>query len=163
MIHIKPFQLFEVSDATVYNNKKGGKFWGDQGAGILILCRTTGRLLVSMRSGEVNEPHTWGIFGGKMDEGETPEEAAKRELLEEAGYEEKFELIPAYVYVSPDKTFTYNNFIGIVEKEFDPEYDWETDYAKWFTLLELMDVKPKHFGLKKLLDKSMDIIKKFAK
>jgi len=31
------------------------------------------------------------------------------------------------------------------------------------TLEELIKVEPKHFGLKKLLEKSMETIKKFAK
>lgn len=162
---IKKFNEFneKESEYTVYSNTKGGKFWGDQGAGILPICRKTGRLLVAMRGEQVNEPHTWGIFGGKMDDGETPEEAANRELTEESGYTGKFEIIPAFIYVSPDEKFKYNNFIGIVEDEFQPEYDWETEYAKWMTLDELLKAKPKHFGLRKLLDKSMEIIKKFAK
>ena len=140
--HLKTFSVFEKENKyTVYDNSKGGKFWGDKGAGILIICKTTKRLLVAMRSEEVNEPNTWGIFGGKMDNKETPKEAAKRELIEETGYKGNFELIPAYVFESPNKDFTYYNFIGIVEKEF----------------------KPKHFGLKKLLIESKDLILKYIK
>jgi 8-oxo-dGTP pyrophosphatase MutT (NUDIX family)/predicted GNAT family acetyltransferase len=167
MKHIRTFESFKMneqdSEYTVYDNKRGAKFWGDQGAGVLIICRKTGRLLVAMRGEQVNEPNTWGIFGGKMDEGETPEEAAQRELVEESGYEGKYELIPAYVFEAPGKKFIYHNFIGIVEEEFQPEYDWETQYAEWMTLEELIKVEPKHFGLKKLLEKSMETIKKFAK
>jgi len=164
MEHIKSFKLFEKETKyTTYDNSKGGKFWGDQGAGILPICKNTGRLLVSFRSKEVNEPHTWGIFGGKMDTDETPMESAKRELIEETGYEGNFELIPAYVYISPNEDFKYHNFIGIVETEFEPEYDWETESSKWLSMSELLELKPKHFGLKKLLDKSIDIIKQFAK
>lgn len=32
-------------------------------------------------------PGEWGFFGGGMEEGETPKEAIKRELLEESGIE----------------------------------------------------------------------------
>jgi len=164
MEHLKTFQMFEKeSPYTVYDNKHGAKFWGDAGAGVLIICRSTGKILVAMRGEQVNEPNTWGIFGGKMDKGETPEESAKRELIEESGYTGKYELIPAYVYVAPGNKFTYYNFIGIIENEFQPEYDWETAYAEWMTLGELLKAEPKHFGLKKLLEKSMDIIKRFAK
>lgn len=161
MEHLKTFALFEAD--TVYDNKHGARFWGDQGAGVLIICSKTERLLVAMRGEQVNEPNTWGIFGGKMDEGETPHEAAERELVEESGYTGKFELIPAYIYIAPGNKFRYHNFIGIVEEEFQPEYDWETQYAEWMTLDELIKIEPKHFGLKKLLEKSMVLIKKFAK
>jgi 8-oxo-dGTP pyrophosphatase MutT (NUDIX family) len=163
--HLKTFSVFEKeTEYTLYTNKKGGKFWGDMGAGVLIICSATGRILVAMRGDQVNEPNTWGVFGGKMDpEDKTPEDAAKRELTEESGYRGKFEIVPAYVYVAPGKVFTYYNFLGIVEKEFEPEYDWETNYAEWMTLDELISAKPKHFGLKKLLEKSMDLIKKYVR
>lgn len=161
---IKKFKEFnEESEYTVYDNKHGGKFWGDEAAGILPICRSTGKILISFRGEQVNEPHTWGIFGGKMDKGETPEEAAKRELVEETCYQGKYELIPAYIFIAPGNKFKYHNFIGIVEDEFKPDYDWETENSKWVTLDELIKIQPKHFGLKKLLDNSMEIIKKFAK
>ena len=159
--HLKSFEIFE-SEYEIFSNTKGGKFWGDQGAGVLVICPKTKRLLVAMRSDFVNEPNTWGIIGGAVDKGETPEQGARRELVEETGYKGKFELIPAYIFQSPDHTFQYSNFIGIVEKEFKAEYDWETAYAEWMTLDELLKAEPKHFGLEKLLKESIDIIKKYC-
>lgn len=162
--HIKSYQMFEKETKyTVYDNSKGGKFWGDTGAGILPICRSSGKILIPMRSKEVNEPHTWGVFGGKVDGNETPLQAAERELVEETEYKGKYEIIPAYVFEAPTGDFEYHNFIGIVEEEFVPEFNWETDFAKWMTLGELMAAKPKHFGLKKLLEKSKELIEKFAK
>lgn len=162
--HLTTFELFEKeNEYTVFDNKHGAKFWGDEAAGILPICKSTGRILISFRSEQVNEPHTWGTFGGKMDKGETPVQAAERELLEETGYVGKYELIEAYIFVAPGNKFKYHNFIGIVEEEFDPHYDWETEDSKWMTLKELIDLQQKHFGLKKLLEKSMNIIQKFAK
>jgi len=35
-------------------------------------------------------PECWGFFGGSIDNGETPENAAKRELFEEIGYKSTF-------------------------------------------------------------------------
>ena len=154
---IKKFKTFEAED---YDNKHGDRFWGDSGAGVLIYCKPTKRFLIPFRSRSVNEPHTYGIFGGAMDEGETPEESAERELVEESGYNGKFELFPAYIYVSPNKTFTYYNFLGLIEKEFNPEEDWETESSEWYTYQELLDLEPKHFGLKLFLEESKSLIEK---
>lgn len=148
----------------VFANSSGDEFWGDAGAGILPICSATGRVLVAYRSKYVNEPHTWGVFGGKLDDPkETPEEAAKRELTEESGYEGDFEIVPAFVFKTPNNTFEYHNFIGVVEEEFNPTFDWETESAKWVTLAELKALRPKHFGLKALMENSMSIISKYAK
>lgn len=147
-----------------YTNSKGDRFWGDMGAGILPICTETGRILLAMRSPDVNEPNTWGIIGGALEEGETdPLESAKRELKEESGYKGHFEVVPSYVYESPNKTFKYYNYIGLLEKEFKPKLDWETAYTEWMTLEQFMEAKPKHFGLKALIEKDLDLIKKYAK
>lgn len=159
MKHLKEFRLFEAD----YDNDLGGKFWGNRGAGVLPICKSSGRILIAMRSPDVNEPNTWGIFGGKIDnDDETPEDAARRELTEETGYKGHLDIIPAYVWRSPDGTFVYSNFIGIVDEEFEPEYDWETAYANWVTLDELKELEPKHFGLKSLLKNSLSVISKYA-
>lgn len=158
--HIVSWSLFE----NVYQNSSGDHYWGDQGAGILPIAQSTGRILVAHRSKHVNEPNTYGIWGGKLDDGETdPEEAAKRELEEEAGYKGHFKLIPAYVFKTPNNTFEYHNFIGIVDKEFEPKFDWETQGAKWMTFEEFKNLKNKHWGLQMLLDNSADLIKKYSK
>lgn len=166
MNHIDSYSVFEDKNSkhAVFANKSGAPFWGDAGAGILPICKTTGRILVPYRSKMVNSPHTWGSgFGGKLDDGETdPLEAAKRELTEESGYDGKeVEIIPAFVFKTTG--FIYHNFIGLVDKEFQPIFDWETETAEWMTLAELKKLKPKHFGLVELLKHSMDIIEKYAK
>lgn len=164
--HILEWETFETDRGkhAVFANTSGDEFWGDVGAGILPICSATGRVLVAYRSKYVNEPHTWGVFGGKLDDPEEkPEDAAKRELTEESGYEGDFEIVPAYVFSTPTGTFKYHNFIGVVDQEFEPTFDWETEKAMWITLAELKMLRPKHFGLKGLLDNSMDVIKKYAK
>lgn len=150
----------QFCNENVYANDGGGKFWGNMGAGVLPVCSETGRICVPFRSRHVNEPHTWGVFGGAVgdpDSGtletdETAEDAAKRELTEESGYEGHFELIPCYVFKSSDGTFEYHNFIGIVDHEFEPTLNWETEKSEWMTFDKLMSLNPKHFGLKAFLD-----------
>lgn len=163
------FNIYKVkylkkNTSTVYNNSSGAKFWGDIGAGILPFCKENNKFLIAFRSNLVNEPNTWNLWGGAIDGNLTPEQAAKLELHEEANYTGNIDIIPAYIFVSPNKTFKYYNFIGIIEKKFNPTLDWETEDYKWVTFDELLSIKPMHFGLKGLLNhkESLDIIKNLA-
>jgi len=140
------------------------EYWGHLGAGILPICKETKRLLVPFRSGYVLEPHTWGVWGGKIDLGEedeyertlsvdaSVEAAAKREFVEESEYDGEIKLIPAYVY--RDGSFAYHNFFGLVDYEFEPVLNWETESFKWMTYDELLALPKKHFGLVALLKNS---------
>ena len=50
-------------------------------AGIVFLFDKEGRVLLQKRA----DDHTWCVPGGAMELGETPEEAARREMFEESG------------------------------------------------------------------------------
>jgi 8-oxo-dGTP pyrophosphatase MutT (NUDIX family) len=56
-----------------------------QAAGTLIVA--DGNVLFLRRGNDGDHPGEWSFPGGKIEPGETPEEAARRETLEEAGYE----------------------------------------------------------------------------
>lgn len=55
---------------------------------VVILPYIHGKVLMQLRDMKegINFPGCWGFFGGSIDEGETPEEAFRRELFEEIGY-----------------------------------------------------------------------------
>lgn len=146
--------------ATAFSKSenKGSEFWGSQGAGVLIIAKDTGRLLVLLRSAEVNEPHTWGLAGGAIDAGEDPKVAALREVKEELGFAGAIKLVPAFVFRKGD--FTFHNFLGVVPKEFKPRLDWENDDARWVSINKLPS--PLHFGLAGLLKNSALEIKKIV-
>lgn len=139
-------------------------YWGKKGAGILPICKETKRLLIPLRSDYVLEPNTWGVWGGKIDLGDedeyertnnidaSVEAAAKREFVEETEYDGVIKLIPAYVY--RDGTFAYHNFFGLVDYEFEPTLNWETEDFKWMTYQRLLSLPRKHFGLVALLKNS---------
>lgn len=55
-------------------------------SGLWVFSRKRGRLLLGKRGDQVTRPGVWGVFGGKIESGERPLEAAKRELLEETGW-----------------------------------------------------------------------------
>lgn len=44
-----------------------------------------GRVLVARRSGSMSNPGRWEFPGGKLERGETPGEALRREIMEELG------------------------------------------------------------------------------
>jgi 8-oxo-dGTP pyrophosphatase MutT (NUDIX family) len=127
-------------------------FWGSQGAGAVIFCVATGRLLLPLRSQSVQEPGTWGTWGGAMDEGHTPEQTVAKEIWEEAGYAGRMQLIPLMVFEAPNSSFRYHNFLVVVPQEFEPSLNWETARAEWFPLDDLPE--PLHFGLDSLLSDS---------
>jgi len=164
MNHIKLYEDFNEGKYDTFNNKDDKPFWGDYGAGVLPICIDTGRILVALRSEYVNEPGTWGVFGGMIDndtEKRNPEIAAKRELQEESGIKNDFKVVPAYKYRTSG--FKYYNFIGLVPKEYKPVLDWENEDSKWVTLDELKSLMPKHFGLEALVKNSIDLIEKYAR
>ena len=122
-------------------------FWGAQGAGCLFFARSTRRFLVAHRSRAVEQPGTWGTWGGAVDRGEDPVAAVKREAHEEAGYTGHVEVEPLYVFRKND--FRYYNFLLIVDDEFEPRLDWENQGFRWVELGEWPT--PLHFGMTALL------------
>jgi 8-oxo-dGTP pyrophosphatase MutT (NUDIX family) len=134
-------------------------YWGRQGAGAIVLSLKTGRILLPKRSGGVEQPHTWGVWGGAIDTDENPQNAVKREIAEELGYNLPMRLIPMYVY--KDKDFVYYNFLAIVENEFEPKLNWETESYRWIRFGDWPH--PLHFGLQALLQHSGRKIEKIVK
>ena len=141
----------EDTPHSAYDNTQGARRWGNQGAGILPIARTTGRLLLNFRSKHVNEGRQWGVWGGKVDENNL-EAAARREFIEETGYHGNIQMIPAFRYSEPG--FIYQNFIGLLDDEFDPNLNWESEGFKWVDINELKEIRPMHFGLAGLLKNS---------
>ena len=77
-----------------------------RGTGIILIAND-GRILLQYRNKDNKwNQDSWGEFGGQIEEGETPEEAVKRELKEELG----IELV--------DLKFFKKNFLNIFIKIF---------------------------------------------
>lgn len=134
-------------------------YWGRRGAGVLVLSSETGRILLPYRSTKVQEPHTWGTWGGAIDDGEDAAQAAIREMREEGGVRlnpTSMELL----YEFRDGSFRYTTFLAIVGPEFRARLDKETETAKWFELDSLPTAL--HFGLRAILDnhKAMSILRR---
>lgn len=130
-------------------------FWGKKGAGCLVVARSSGRFLLGRRSPFVLEPGTWGTWGGAVPEGSGIEESAIRELREETGYLGDLELVHVHTFRDASKGFVYENFLAIVEEEFSPVLNWETDRHMWVDYGEWPD--PLHFGLVEMLRYAGDL------
>lgn len=101
-------------------------------AGAIIYCKSTNRVLLQLRSNVVDEPLVWSTIGGGLNSGESPTAGCKREIKEETGYDGDIKLVTLYENEFPDKKFIYYNFIGIVDKEFQPKNNFESTGHQWF-------------------------------
>jgi 8-oxo-dGTP diphosphatase len=112
-------------------------------AGVFFYSNSTNRFLYLLRTDSKN-PNTWGIPGGKIEQGETLFEGIIRECEEEIGYfPNSAKLIPIQKFIN--HSFTYHTFYCKVEEEFIPRLNDEHCGYAWVT--EGQYPKPLHPGL----------------
>jgi len=105
----------------------GGRMrWGRVGAGVLPIACSTRRVLLLHRSPFVVE---------------------LREMREEIGFRGPLVLSPGYVF--EERGFTFHNYFGFVEREFEPRLNWENQDARWCEIGRWPG--PLHFGVEELL------------
>lgn len=112
------------------------ELWPRQVA-VAVLVNEQNEILIMKRSGEVGTwPNTWNFPGGSVDEGETKQEAAVRELEEEAGIVADPSTLVSLGVLSTNDNKDINIFLC---KEFDGEVDmnWESSEFKWVALDEI--------------------------
>ncbi|RLP84385.1 MULTISPECIES: NUDIX domain-containing protein [unclassified Micromonospora] len=79
----------------------------------VLLVDPDGRLLLQLRDGNARyHPNVWGLPGGHAEVGETPEQTAERELLEETGLRADGPLRPFAVQSLPELERVKHYFIG---------------------------------------------------
>lgn len=120
-----------------------------QEAAGLILQAPDRSILLLRRSPLVNNPGYWNLPGGRVDPGETPEQAAVRETFEEAGIQ-VFSVEPYDVVVRRDKPHKqYHVFLARGQKV-TPTLNAESDGWTWVSLQEAQRMNL-HPGLRSLL------------
>lgn len=161
-------QLIENDDEEEHQKAlQDTGFWGRAGAGCIFIAKDTGRILLNHRSKYVEQPGTWGVWGGAIDSNESPIQAVKREAQEESGYTpDNSSIILIYVFHDQKSGFKYYNFIVLTPNEFKPnipiDSQWETQGWEWVTFGDWPS--PLHFGVTSILNdtKSLEIIKKYT-
>ena len=132
------------------------------GSGCLIICKRTDRFLLIQRSNYVASPSTWGLPGGKVEDGEDPLHAARRETMEEIGFDIGSNPIKLrYTNDSHAPRFRFYTYACIVDDEFSPTLNWESTDHRWCNLDDFPE--PLHWGVQQMIayDLSAEALKKF--
>ena len=126
--------------------------WGKYGAaGVMIRAKGDDgeyRYLLVQRGAGYDSPLKWQLPGGAIDELETPEQGAAREIFEEIGAPESYLKTMVHkgthavnVDIGKDKPWTYSNIAADAPTQFKPKIDGtETADAKWLTKDEIQQM-----------------------
>jgi len=131
----------------------GHVHWGALGgAGLLFRYAANGaapRYLLAQRARDVDEGMLWGIPGGAIREGESPEQAARREVREELGVR------PSYRVTGEQRQdcggWVFHVICADVDSQFDAFCVRETETTGWFTRGQMAQL-PLHPGVRRWLD-----------
>lgn len=123
----------------------------NEAIGAIFLSKSTGRMMLNLRSDTVSYSNYWGFVGGKIEYNETPLEALKREINEELGNSlpEVLDVIPFDVFSTKNVKFQYYSFIVVVQDEFIPVLNDESSGYSWVKIGNWP--KPLHPGAKSTL------------
>lgn len=115
----------------------GGDYTPDEvtAVGVVFLAKDTGRCLLQLRNSDKRFKHTWGFWGGMVEDAETPMEAIIRELNEEIGFvPDLHKLNPLDIYQSRNKKFYYYSFAYVTDTEFHPVLNSESAGYAWIDI-----------------------------
>ncbi len=111
----------------------------------IIFENSSGEMLFYMRDNkpDIPFPNHWDLFGGHVEEGETPDEALVREVKEELNIELKeFKFFKEYLCLEGD---AYPNikyiYSGTIDIPIEKITLLEGDHAKYFKRDEIRNIK----------------------
>lgn len=130
------------------------------GADAIVLFQ--GKILLVLRDdiSTISSPNMWNMPGGGIDEGETPEDAVKRELQEEICISPKYvRFLEEINYDNTGRVFRF--LVELTEDEFmQVRLGNEGQRFDWFTFDQLEEIKISS-GNKRFFDERAGLIKAF--
>lgn len=114
------------------------------GVGALFYSQSTHRYLFLLRNGAKHNG-SWGLVGGKVEAGELPIAALKREIVEEIGTVTVRKIIPLEHFTSDNEKFEYHTYLIPVAEEFIPQLNHEHRGYAWTSVED--HPKPLHPGV----------------
>ena len=119
---------------------------------------TDGKQVLLLKRADGSHQGTWGLPGGHSKEGETPQEAAERETMEETG----LDTIPGSCFKSledEDEKGHFTTYLYEVGGPFDCQISDEHSSWKWFPLAKVksLDLHP---ALRENMDRYLVVIRK---
>jgi ADP-ribose pyrophosphatase len=124
----------------------GRRHYGRYGAAGLVLLDHEGQVLLAHRSEHVHYAGTWSFPGGALERGETPADAALRELGEEIGVPATAVSVITNVPGMDHGVWRYTYVVGRLNTQWtDLLYapNWETEAVAWLAP-DRLDTVPLH-------------------
>ena len=115
--------------------ENGGNF-KRQVVGNIIYSKNQGFLFLQRADDCEKNSGKWHILSGGVEDGESLEVAAKREFVEEVGYNGEIEIEKLQTIDFKDYEFTY--FLIMPKKPFNPKLDFENKDYKWVYSIDEM-------------------------
>lgn len=105
--------------------------------------------MVNERSSIVSNPNTISVFGGEIDEGETPIEGAEREFREETLHDGPLELY--YIGKTKNESTIYYTYLGFSDSMVEPMLNEESDDYHYMSIGEILNQDNLHPKFKQFL------------
>lgn len=132
--------------------KSGRRYWGKSGAGIFF---TDGKSVLLLKRAEKGDgENTWGLPGGKAEDGESAIDTARRESKEECGHSEGQRFDKSE---ESDNQFRWTTFFYQVRKPFDCKLSDEHTDWKWIPFENLGEYEL-HPKFAENIDRYIDIV-----
>lgn len=120
----------------------GHRHWGRYGAAGLLAVAPDRSVLLQHRAPWSHGGDTWGVPGGALGSGETAEQAARRETVEETGLDLSGLVVHAR-HVLDHGTWTYTTFVATVPARLPVVPERESVDLRWVAADEV-DRLPLH-------------------